>query len=145
MKCMYLKYRSKNYIRYLYCTLKKDKIKYDDCKKCKFKLYKEVKPIKQRTSKQNKLEKNRKSVFTDNLNICIECGKLKDHLHEIYRGKNRHKSIAYSFVLPLCNTCHTKIHNSPKMTLKWQIKGQVKFEENNTRENFVKEFGQSYL
>ena len=144
-KCTFFKYRSKKQIRYLYCTTTKKEIKYDDCKNCNHKEYKKTKPMKQRSSKLAKAEKNRYSAFTDNLKVCIECGKENNHLHEIYYGKNRQNSIHYGFVIPLCHKCHRKIHNSSEMSLKWKIKGQVLWEQKNTKDSFIEIFGQNYI
>ncbi len=56
---------------------------------------------KRQKCKVLKLERNRKSIFTDDL-----CGSKKDNLHEIFFVKNRLKSMEYGFVIPLCFNCH---------------------------------------
>lgn len=56
---------------------------------------KQQKPAKMhnKSKKLTKLERNRKSVFTDNLDICYLCGRKKNDLHEVYAGRNRINSI----------------------------------------------------
>ena len=45
--------------------------------------------MKYKTKKLANLEKNRFSIFTDNLNICMFCGMKATDLNEIFRGRNR--------------------------------------------------------
>lgn len=145
MRCKYFKKRSKKYQYYFYCTKLKKEVIYAECKVCEFKEYKDYKPIKSRTSKQAKAEKERYSIFTDNLERCIECGKTKRELpidkHEIFRGRNRHNSMKHGLVIPLCRKCH----ETPEIEFKWQIKGQKEFEKKHSREEFMKIFRKSYL
>lgn len=42
------------------------------------------KPIKKRTAKQNKLEKQRFSILTTDFTKCYICGNHKDDIHEIF-------------------------------------------------------------
>ena len=41
--CIYLRFRSKKYQKYIYCKKKKKEINFCDCKNCKYKAFKEVK------------------------------------------------------------------------------------------------------
>lgn len=149
MACKHFRKRSKNYTNYFYCTTFKKKITFNDCKNCKYKEYKKVKPLvaktplKQRSSKQNKLERNRYSIFTNNFERCIECGGKATDKHEIYRGKNRRTSIKWGLVIPLCRTCH----NDPEIEQKWRIIGQQKFMQHydKTIDEFIEIFGRNYL
>lgn len=72
------------------CKHTNQEIKLSDCKGCLYKEYKEskVKQIRQRTSKQAKLERERFSLFTDDLEHCIICGKSPVNKHEIFEGRN---------------------------------------------------------
>ena len=66
-------------------------------------------------SKITRLERNRYSILTDDLNHCYICGVPKQQLHEIYYGKNRINSMKYGCVVPLCADCHTGnngVHNN---------------------------------
>ena len=101
--------------------------------------------IKSKSNKLAKLERNRTSLFTDNLTCCIICGKPKDHLHEIFFGSNRLNSIRYKLVIPVCFECHNKIHNSIELQREWFIKGQTKFNEVYPDLDFVEIFKRNWL
>ena len=104
------------------------------------------KKIRQKSTKLARLEKNRFSVFTDDLEYCIICGVKKNHLHEIFFGANRQKSMQYGFVIPVCTTCHTEMHINKEWQEYWHVKGQEYWEEFiGTREEFIKVFGKSYI
>lgn len=160
MNCIYFKRRSKNYKYYLYCTKLKKEIQ--DCKGCNYKEYKERKPlvasepIKKRTSKQTKLERDRYSIITEDLKTCAECGKknCNINLHEIFYGTGKRKlSIKYGLLIPLCSDkCHdqvnsTGIHFDSVMRHKWHKIGQRKAMEHYKwdKEEFIKVFGRNYL
>ena len=101
--------------------------------------------MKNKSNKLAKLERNRTSLFTDDLTCCIICGKPKDHLHEIFFGKNRINSIKYKLIIPVCFECHSKIHNDIILQKEWFIKGQTKFNEVYPDLDFVEIFGKNYL
>ena len=109
------------------------------------------KPVKNtkmhnKSKKLTKLEKNRKSVFTDDLEHCYLCGKKKNDLHEVYGGRNRINSIKYNFILPLCRECHSSNQNNPIFNDYWHKQGQLYWEENiGSREEFIKVFRRNYL
>lgn len=156
MNCKHFKRRSKNYKYYLYCTKLKKEITFENCKCCDLKEYKERKPIKKRTAKQAKLERDRFSILTNNLNKCIECGRehCEINLHEIFYGTGKRKlSMKYGLVIPLCTvSCHNQvnsigIHFDKQMCDKWVIKGQKKYMKhyNKTKDEFRKVFGKNYL
>lgn len=109
---------------------------------------KQQKPAKMQ-NKSNKLaslERNRKSVFTDNLDICYLCGKKKNDLHEVFGGRNRINSIKYNFILPLCRECHSSNQNNPIFNDYWHKQGQLYWEEFiGSREEFIKVFRRNYL
>lgn len=108
----------------LICKRTNEQITFDDCKNCRQKEYKSYKPLKQKTSKQAKLEKNRFSLFTDDLSKCYFCGKPKNDIHEIFGGRNRTTSMKYGLCLPICRSCHIKYQNDPLFNEIWHIKGQ---------------------
>lgn len=112
------------------------------------------KPVKKakmhnKSNKLAKLERNRTSVFTDDLEHCYLCGKPREHLHEIIYGKNRINSIKYNFVIPLCANHHTGkdgIHFNKDLDLYYKRLCQIYFEKNiGNRIEFIKIFGRSYL
>lgn len=156
MSCKYLKIRKHDNKKekriYYYCTLLKQEVPYCRCQQCDSKEYKKLSEyqrkeskIKQRTYRQVKKEKNRYSILTDDLNICIVCGKNKEHLHEIFGGRNRSSSIKYGLVLPLCSNCHRRIHNNPELIEEWHKKGQMKFIQIYPNLNFIDVFFRDYL
>lgn len=144
MKCKHLKTRSRKYRYYNYCTKLKKEIQYNDCKICNLKEYKSYKPLKQKTSKQAKIEKNRFSLFTDDLSKCYFCPNKKEHIHEIFRGRNRSNSMKYGLCLPICHMCHDRYQDDPIFNEIWHIKGQNKFEEIYPDLEFIKLFGKNY-
>lgn len=72
-----------------------------------------------KSKKMTKLERNRTSVFTNELEHCYLCGKKKNDLHEVYGGHRRLNSIKYNFVLPLCRECHSLNQNNPFFNDYW--------------------------
>ena len=109
---------------------------------------KQQKPAKMQ-NKSNKLaslERNRKSIFTEDLEHCYLCGKKKNDLHEVFGGRNRINSIKYNFILPLCRECHSSNQNNPIFNDYWHKQGQLYWEENiGSREEFIKAFRRNYL
>lgn len=103
--------------------------------------------MKYKTKKLANLEKNRFSIFTDNLNICMFCGMKSTDLNEIFRGRNRRNSMKYGAVIPLCRRCHCKITDNYNLEMKWKIKGQEKIMNyyNMNIEEFINIFGRNYL
>lgn len=73
----------------LICKLTGNEITYMSCKNCLNRILTSNKAIniKRKTQKLQKLEKNRFSILTDNLDECYFCGKRKDDLNEVYRWK----------------------------------------------------------
>lgn len=151
MKCIHLKQKMN---RTFYCKKSKELIHISKCNGCKHKEYKQHKPLqpkkeykmKTKSSKLAKLEKNRFSVFTDNLDKCYLCPNKKDHLHEVFAGRNRQNSMKYGFVLPLCEKCHRKYQNDVLFNNKWYIICQKYFESNiGTRDEFIKVFRKNWL
>jgi hypothetical protein len=92
------------------------------------------------------------SVFTDDMEHCIETGTPHCHRHHIFGASNRKKSEVYGFVIPIAWNLHEfgedSIHENPNtgLDLKWKRKAQEYYEEHcGTRDNFIKLFGRNYL
>ena len=151
MNCKHLRIRTKKGVHYKYCTLLKKEI--NECYNCINKEYKEVKRLLKNNSnkskKISKLERNRTSIFTDDLEHCIVCGNNKDNLHEVIYGRNRLNSMKYGFVIPLCFDHHVGnrgIHYNRELDLFYKKKCQEYFENNiGSRLEFIRIFGKSYL
>ena len=151
-KCINLKQKLD---RSLYCKINKCSITLKDCNNCKFKEFSierkndKIRSINSKTHNKSakivKMEKNRKSILTDNLNYCIICGAEKDHLHEIFFGRNRLNSIKYDLVIPLCFKCHKKMHKNIIWQDYWHKKGQLAFIESYPDLDFMSIFRKNYL
>lgn len=146
MNCMHLKIRTKDYKKYFYCTKRKNKITFNDCRDCKFKEYKQVKELKKKSNKLKKLEAKRYSILTNNLKLCYICNKKKkEDLHEIFGGSNRQKSMQWGLVIPVCRECHDKWDISEELRRQIQQKAKEEFIKRNTKEKFREEFGKNYI
>ena len=145
-KCKYLKLKFNHTI---YCTKLNKEIQLKKCTNCKHKEYKVVKKvkIKSKTNNLSKLERNRFSILTNDLDHCIICGLKKDNLHEIYQGRNRPNSMKYGLVLPLCIYHHRLIHSDINLQEYYHKLGQKKFMEyyHKSKEEFRKIFYRNYL
>lgn len=103
---------------------------------------KKQKKIKQKSNKLAKLERNRFSIITYNLDICYICQKhRKDHLDEVFEGRNRQTSMKYGLVIPICFKCHRKLTDNPLLKKDIQEEAKQKFIEKYSEEKFIKEFG----
>lgn len=163
MKCIYLKQKFNHKFE---CKRKKQEICLRDCSNCPYKEYKKctitVKKVrlemdkctkksnycakmKQKSSKLAKLERNRFSLFTDNMNKCYFCPNKKDHTHEIFCGRNRQNSMKYGLCLPICESCHSKYQNDFLFNEKWHKKGQAIFSKAYPDLKFEDIFKKNYL
>ena len=107
---------------------------------------KKVQKLKNRSKKIAKLERNRYSIFTNDLEHCYICGSKKEELHEIYAGRNRINSMKYGFVLPLCHKCHSQNQNNPAFNDFWHKTGQKYWEYSiGSRNEFIALFRRNYL
>lgn len=171
MKCKNYKTRTKTIkgkrTIYNYCTVLKQEINYENCRNCAKKEFKipkstifeknsafqeKISPrntknsrIRQKSYKLAKLERNRTSLFTDDLNKCIVCGSEQQiTIHEIFAGRNRKNSMIYKLVIPLCLFCHEKYQENKDFNNKWHKLGQEKFEKVYKDLNFEKIFFRNY-
>ena len=163
MKCIYLKQKFNHKFE---CKKSKKEICLKDCSNCPYKEYKKCtitvkkstykwknaqkSPVycakmKQRSNKLAKLEKNRFSLFTDNMNKCYFCPNKKDHIHEIFCGRNRQNSMKYGLCLPICESCHSKYQNNFLFNKEWHKKGQAMFNKAYPDLKFEDIFKKSYL
>lgn len=100
--------------------------------------------MENKSSKLSKLERNRFSIITDNLDYCIMCGQRKQDLNEIYPGRNRQNSMKYGLVIPMCRSCHIKYTNDRNIQLYWMKLGQKKFNEVYD-DDFLEIFRRNYI
>ena len=107
---------------------------------------KPLQKMKNKSNKLAKLERNRKSVFTDDLEHCYLCGNKKDDLHELLGGKNRLNCIKLGYIIPVCRLCHSRIQNDNEFKMYWAKKVQLHYEEFvGTREEFTAMFRRNWL
>ncbi len=152
-KCIYLKQK---FNKKLECKKDKNRIPFKDCKECPFKKYKESNnsnstKLKTKSSKLAKLERERESLFTEDLKHCIICGRSPVNKHEVFGGRNRLNSIKYKLVIPLCTCEHHDqvncrgIHFDKKLRDEWHKKGQALFQETYPDLDFQEIFKINYL
>lgn len=101
--------------------------------------------IKKKSSRLAKLEKNRFSIITKDLEHCYLCGNKKQELHELVEGKNRQASMKYGLVIPICRKCHILVTNNRTLQEKLHKVAQKEFKKHYKSENFVQIFGKNYL
>ena len=143
MYCANLLKRSKNYKTVFYCKKHRRYINISiDCENCSDFILKRNKPIRKRTAKQNKIERDR-DKYLIKTGYCGYCGKYCEKLdpHEIYGGSNRKRSIKYGFIILLCRKCH----ENEKILQELKKKTQKEYEKTHTREEFIEIIGKSYL
>lgn len=146
MLCANIFKRSKNYKMVFYCKKHKKYINIStDCESCSDFILKRNKPIRKRTAKQNKLEKQRFSILTTDFTKCYICGKPKNEIHELYGGCNRQTSMKLGLCIPICRLCHNRWEIDKDFRKKYQAIGRNKFIELYGYDKFIEEFKKSYL
>ena len=79
--------------------------------------------------------------------VCKTTSNLHDH-HIFFGNANRKLSEKYGYKVWLCQAHHTGnngVHFNRRLDLYLKAIAQVKFEQEHTREEFIKTFGKSYL
>lgn len=97
-----------------------------------------------KSNKITKLEKERFSILTDNLDECFICQRPRDDINEIFMGRNRQNSMRWGLCIPMCRKCHQEYHIDRDMQLYFMKMAQIKFEETYPDVNFVKIFLRNY-
>lgn len=90
------------------------------------------------------------SVLTDDLNTCMFTGSTDVERHHVFGSYNKKRSEKYGFIAPLRRDLHP---NGVKACGNWKEvdeylkrRCQTYYEEHiGTRDEFMKEFGRSYL
>lgn len=151
MKCKYLKIRTKKGVKYGYCSrLKEETTISCICPKMEYKVYKQLNKSQNTLKKVSKtrstLEKKRYSIIYQDLSKCCVCGLNNGiEINEVFMGRNRNNSMKYGMCMPLCHEHHEMFHNDREMQLYYMKMFQSKFEETNSRENFINIFKKNYL
>lgn len=160
MNCKYHKIRTHKGVKFGYCTLYRKEVPLFGCKcnelildnlskkyeKTNKYTNQDKKPLKiakngqlranNKSYKIKKLENNRFSILTNDLTKCYCCPKPKQHLHEVYEGIYRNRSMEYGCVLPLCNDCHIKIHHDAEFKLYYKRLMESQFKKTYPNLNF---------
>ena len=108
--------------------------------KAKAKEKKRKTEIKKKSSKLAKAEKNRFSIITNDLSKCYFCDNQKEELHEVFRGRNRQKSIQWGLVVPICIKHHRQITEDKEFSKVLEDIARMKFVKKYDSEKFIKEF-----
>lgn len=89
------------------------------------------------------------SAIVDNMDVCVICKSPREQIHHIFRGANRDKATKYGYILPLCaehHTGNTGIHSNRAMNIHFRQIAQRHYEEHHgNREQFIEEFGKSWI
>lgn len=93
-----------------------------------------------KSQKLANLERNRYSILTNDMTRCYICRRPRTDLHEVFRGRNRKKSMKYGLVVPLCRDCHCIVDNVRSESLKLENKAKKIFIKKYGNERFLKEF-----
>ena len=96
-------------------------------------------------SKITRLERNRFSILTTDMDHCYVCGAYKQDIHEIYEGSKRIASMKNGCCLPVCRKCHQRFHNDRDFALVYKKLFQKKFEEVYPDVDFLTIFYKNYL
>lgn len=93
---------------------------------------------------------SKKSIITDDLNVCFECGRRADAIHHcIYGVANRKLSDKYHLVVGLCYNHHTGQmgvhHGNKELDMKLKRVAQRRFTEVYPELDFLAIFGRNYF
>ena len=101
--------------------------------------------MKNKTYKLKKLEKNRWSILTNDMEHCFVCENSFVDIHEIYGGSHRKTSMANGFCVPLFRKHHEYVTLNADGSNYLKQKCQHEFEKTHTRDEFIKLIGRNYL
>lgn len=101
--------------------------------------------MRNKTYKLKKLEKNRFSILTNDMEHCYICQSPFVEIHEIYNAGNRKISMKNGFCVGLCRSCHAQVTLDYEKNLYLKKKCQLKFEETHSRDEFLSLIKRNYL
>lgn len=85
--------------------------------------------------------------MTEHCYLCGQHGPVETH--HIFQGAYRKKAEYHGFVVKLCHWCHNEppggVHHNKENRIKLRQTAQREYEQTHTREQFIAEFGRSYL
>lgn len=98
------------------------------------------KPIKKKSNKLARLEKNRKSIIQKEKK-CFICDNDKNlDIHEAFGGRNRQISMRFGLVYYLCRKCHSKTEINTNIKRRLQNNAKEIFINKYSEEEFIKNF-----
>ena len=146
-KCVYLRIRQKNRQIYYYCTKMRENAQKCCYIGCLEKEYKKYNQLKQKSNKQKQIESKRFSILQENKSKCYFCDKRAVDTHELIKGRNRKKCIKWGLVVYLCRDCHRKTEEDSVFYQETKKLAQKMWQKhyNKTKQDFIDEFGRSYI
>lgn len=85
------------------------------------------------------------SIITEDMDHCYICGRPSVHKHEVFYGASRQASKDWGMVVPLCLTCHQRIHEKQDEDVELKKTAQRIYEGEYGHEVFMKVFHKNYL
>lgn len=79
---------------------------------------------------------------------CYWCGKWAYlDVHHVFEGSKRQASDKHGFTVKLCRVCHNTVHSGKGLSMRKELHEEFQkiYEFDHSREDFIKEFGISYL
>lgn len=101
--------------------------------------------MRNKTYKLQKLEKNRFSILTNDMEHCYICQSPFVEIHEIYNAGNRKISMKNGFCVPLCHRHHEYVTLNADGSNYLKQKCQMVFEKTHSREEFMKLIGRNFI
>ena len=101
--------------------------------------------MRNKTYKLKKLEKNRFSILTNDMEHCYICQSPFVEIHEIYNAGNRKISMKNGFCVPLCHRHHEYVTLNADGSNYLKQKCQMVFEKTHSREEFMKLIGRNFI
>jgi predicted HNH restriction endonuclease len=90
-----------------------------------------------------------KSIMTDDFTKCYLCGSHERiEIHHIMGGATRDKSTEYGLIVPLCRSCHDRLHfskDSRKLMDGLRKEAQAKFVKAYPDKDWLTIFHRNYL
>lgn len=97
-------------------------------------------------SKNKVPDSKRFSNLVNDWDVCYLCKGIATEKHEVYNGGGyRDTSKRYGLVVPLCVSCHRKVHNNASLRKNMKAKVQVIFEREFSHEEYMRLFKKNYV
>lgn len=76
---------------------------------------------------------------------CLLCGKPSTDIHHCLSGSDRKHADEDGIYISLCRDCHSFIHKHPQALVMSKIIGQLAYEREHTREEYLSRYRHSYI